>query len=152
VAARDWAHAYGGHSFDRDRYHPGQQAEVARYIAARTPPSAGILVWALAPAIYPLADRHPTTRFPFHRLLLTDAPLAMRVPGRDARRAAFLARLASDPPAMIVIGLSDANPFEPQDSVASLVAFHELDTIVQRDYHEVMRNAGFVVLARTPAP
>jgi hypothetical protein len=151
LAARDWAHAYGGHSFDRDRYAPALQEEVARYIAAHTPPRAGILVWALAPAIYPLADRHPTTRFPFHRLLLTDAPLAMRVPGRDARRAAFLARLAADPPAMIVVGLHDANPFEPQDSVASMVSFHELNAIVTRDYREVMRNAGFVVLARTPA-
>ena len=75
----------------------------------------------------------------------------MRVPGRDARRTAFLARQQADPPAMIVIGLHDANPFEPQDSVASLIAFRELNALVTRDYHEVMRNAGFVVLARAPA-
>jgi hypothetical protein len=52
---------------------------------------------------------------------------------------------------MIVIGLHDADPFEPQDSVASLIAFRELNALVTRDYHEVMRNAGFVVLARAPA-
>jgi hypothetical protein len=141
----------GSHTDVQGTYDPQPQAEVARYIAAHTRASDGILVWALAPAIYALSDRHPTTRFPFHRLLLTDAPLALRVPGRDARRAAFLARLAADPPAMIVIGLHDANPFEPQDSVASLVAFRELNALVSRDYREVMRNAGFVVLARAPA-
>jgi hypothetical protein len=151
VAARDWTKAYGGHSWQLDQYVPAAQQEIARYIAAHTKPGDGILVWALAPAIYPLADRHPTTRFPFHRLLLTDSPLALHVPGRDARRAAFLARLAADPPAMIVVGLHDANPFEPQDSGASLVAFHELGAIVQRDYKEVMRDDHFVVLARTAA-
>jgi hypothetical protein len=150
LAARDWARAYGTTSYVQGTYDPRPQAEVASYIAAHTRSSDGILVWALAPAIYALSDRHPTTRFPFHRLLLTDSPLALRVPGRDARRAAFLARLAADPPAMIAIGLHDANPFDPQDSVASLVAFHELNALVARDYHEVMRDAGFVVLARTP--
>ena len=150
-AARDWARAYGGGSHVQGTYDPRPQAEVAQFIAAHTRPSDGILVWALAPAIYALADRHPVTRFPFHRLLLTDSPLALRVPGRDQRRAAFLARLRADPPAMIVIGLHDANPFEPQDSVASLVNFAELNALVSRDYHEVMRDDRFVVLARGPA-
>lgn len=151
LAARDWARSYGGGAYVRGTYDPSVQGEVARFIAAHTRAGDGILVWALAPAIYALADRHPVTRFPFHRLLLTDAPLALRVPGRDARRTAFLARLAADPPAMIVIGLHDANPFEPQDSVSSLIAFRELNAIVSRDYHEVMRDDQFVVLARGPA-
>ena len=151
LAARDWARTYGGGSYVQGTYDPRPQAEVAQFIAAHTRPDDGILVWALAPAIYALADRHPVTRFPFHRLLLTDSPLALSVPGRDERRAAFLARLRADPPAMIVIGLRDANPFEPQDSVSSLVAFRELDAIVSRDYHEVRRDDRFVVLARGPA-
>jgi hypothetical protein len=151
LAARDWARTYHTTSYVQGTYDPRPQAEVASYVTAHTRASDGILVWALAPAIYALSDRHPTTRFPFHRLLLTDSPLALRVPGRDARRAAFLARLAADPPAMIVLGLHDANPFEPQDSIASLVAFRELNALVARDYREVMRNAGFVVLARAPA-
>lgn len=149
--ARDWARAYGGDRFDREQFSPGEEASVARYIAAHTQPDDGILVWALAPGIYALADRHPVTRFPFHRLLLTDAPFALRVPGRDERRAAFLAGLRADPPAYIVLGLHDANPFEPQDSVSSLFAFRELNAIVQRDYHEEMRSGRFVVLARTTA-
>jgi hypothetical protein len=147
--ARDWSRAYGDDRFDREQFSPAEQHTIASYLAAHTQPAQGILVWALAPGIYALADRHPTTRFPFHRLLLTDAPLALAVPGRDARRAEFLAGLRADPPAYIVLGLHDANPFEPQDSVTSLYAFRELSEIVQRDYHEEMRDAHFVVLART---
>jgi len=148
LTARDWARAYGGHDFTREQFVPAAQQEVARYIAAHSRPTDGILVWALAPGIYALADRHPVTRFPFHRLLLTDAPLALAVPGRDQRRADQLARLRADPPAFVVLGLRDANPFEPQDSVTSLVAFRELGQLVQRDYREVMRNDHFVVLVR----
>jgi hypothetical protein len=104
-------------------------------------------VWALAPGIYALADRHPTTRFPFHRLLLTDARLAHAVPGRDRRRAELLARLRADPPAYIVLGTKDANPFEP-DSFTSLFGFRELHQLVQRDYHAEATIGRFVLLAR----
>ena len=152
LAARDWVRAYGGHDFTRGQFVPAAQEDVARYIAAHSRPSDGILVWALAPGIYALSDRHPTTRFPFHRLLYTDSPLALAVPGRDARRAELMTRLRADPPAFVVVGLHDTNPFEPQDSVASLVAFRELDQLVQRDYREVMRNDHYVVLARSAPP
>jgi hypothetical protein len=135
-------------SYRRDTFVPADETAVAHYIAAHTQPGDGILVWALAPGIYALADRHPVTRFPFHRLLLTDARLAHAVPGRDARRAALLARMRSDPPAYIVLGIKDANPFEP-DSFTSLAGFRELNAIVQRDYHDVASFGRFVVLART---
>ena len=147
----DWARAYSGGDYTHEAFSPAAQEEVAAYVAAHSQPSDGLLVWALAPGIYALADRHPVTRFPFHRLLLTDARLAHEVPGRDARRAELLARFAADPPAFVVLGNHDANPFEP-DSVTSLLGFHELATIVQRDYHEVARIDRFVVLARNPAP
>lgn len=147
----DWARAYSTSDYTRDAFSPAAQAEVAAYVAAHSQPQDGLLVWALAPGIYALADRHPVTRFPFHRLLLTDARLAHEVPGRDARRAELMARLAADPPALIVLGNHDANPFEP-DSVTSLLAFHELATLVERDYHEAARFDRFVVLARNPAP
>ena len=152
-SARAWARAYGAadpHAYAGGTFHPAEEAQVAHYVAAHTRARDGILVWALAPAIYALADRHPTTRWPFHKLLLTDAPLAHAVPGLAARRAAFLARLHVDPPAMIVVGVHDENPFEPQDSAASLVAFAELGRLVLRDYHEVTRTPHFVVLARAP--
>jgi hypothetical protein len=151
VSARDWAHAYGRadlHDYDRGQFSPADEAAVAHYIAAHTQPGDGILVWALAPGIYALSDRHPTTRYPFHRLLLTDSPLALAVPGRDARRAELLARLRADPPAYIVLGNHDTNPFEPQDSVTSLFAFRALNELVQRDYREEMRTGHFVVLGR----
>ncbi|MEO8548611.1 MAG: hypothetical protein ABI678_01510 [Kofleriaceae bacterium] len=131
-------------------FDPAAETAIAAYIAAHSQPSDGILIWALDPGIYALADRHPVTRFPFHRLLLTDARLAREVPGRDDRRVELLARIATDPPAFVVVGNHDANPFEP-DSVTSLLAFRELSTIVQRDYHEALRTGHFVVLARNPA-
>jgi len=128
-------------------FDPTAEVAIAAYVAAHSQPGDGLLVWALDPGIYALADRHPVTRFPFHRLLLTDAPLAREVPGRDDRRAELLARIAADPPAFVVLGNHDANPFEP-DSVTSLLAFPALSTIIQRDYREAMRTGHFVVLAR----
>lgn len=147
----DWARAYSTSDYTREAFSPASQRQVAAYVAAHSQPGDGLLVWALAPGIYALADRHPVTRFPFHRLLLTDARLALEVPGRDARRAELLARIAADPPALIVLGNHDANPFEP-DSVTSLLSFHELATLVARDYHEAARFERFVVLARNPPP
>jgi hypothetical protein len=143
----DWARAYSSDDYTHEAFSPAAQREVAAYVAAHSQPSEGLLVWALAPGIYALADRHPVTRFPFHRLLLTDARLAHEVPGRDERRAELIARIAVDPPAFVVLGNHDANPFEP-DSVTSLLGFAALSTIVQRDYHEVVRIDRFVVLAR----
>ncbi|HEY5924680.1 MAG TPA: hypothetical protein VIV11_23535 [Kofleriaceae bacterium] len=147
VALRGWPSAYGGDDFTLGTFSPADEEAVARHIAARTKPSDGILVWALAPGIYALADRHPVTRFPFHRLLLTEARLAHEVPGRDARRAALLERMRRAPPAYIVVGIKDANPFEP-DSFTSLIAFRELYQIVQRDYHDETTLGPFVVFAR----
>lgn len=148
VTVPEWARAYGGaESYTRESFSPSDEEAVARYIAAQTQRHDSILVWALAPGIYALADRHPVTRFPFHRLLLTDAPLARRVPGRDARRTELLARMHADPPAYIVLGVRDANPFEP-DSFTSLLGFRELHQIVTREYHDETRIGRFVVLAR----
>jgi len=148
LSLRGWPSAYGGDNVTRGTFSPADEQAVAGYIATHTQPSDGILVWALAPGIYALADRHPVTRFPFHRLLLTDARLAHEVPGLDARRAALLARMREDPPAYIVLGIKDANPFEP-DSFTSLLGFRELNEIVRRDYHDETKIGHFVVLART---
>jgi hypothetical protein len=146
LSLRGWGE-YGGASYTRGTFEPADEAAVAHYIASHTEARDGILVWALAPGIYALADRHPVTRFPFHRLLLTDARLAHEVPGRDARRAALLDRMRRDPPAYIVVGIRDANPFEP-DSFTSLMAFRELNQIVQRDYHDETKIGGFALFRR----
>jgi hypothetical protein len=147
VAVHDWPTAYGTDNYTRTNFSPADEEAAASYISTHTQPSDGVLVWALAPGIYALADRHPVTRFPFHRLLLTDARLAHEVPGRDARRAALLDRMRRDPPAYIVLGIRDGNPFEP-DSFTSLLGFRELDQIVQRDYHDETKIGRFVLFAR----
>lgn len=133
--------------FEAGLFSPAAEAEVARYIAARTDPDDGILVWGLSPGIYALADRHPTTRFPFHKLLLTDAPLSRRFAGLDERQADFLRRLQVDPPAYIVLGTNDRNPFEPLDSVRGMIAFPGFEAIA-RGYRHETRIGRFVLLAR----
>jgi hypothetical protein len=149
LGLRGWG-AYGGddrRQLARQNFVPADEEAAGEYIRAHTQAGDGILVWALAPGIYAHADRHPVTRFPFHRLLLTDARLAHEVPGRDARRAALLDRMRRDPPAYIVLGIKDSNPFEP-DSFTSLLAFRELNQIVQRDYHDETKIGRFVLFAR----
>jgi 4-amino-4-deoxy-L-arabinose transferase-like glycosyltransferase len=132
----------------RGSFSPLVDEELAAYVRARTAPNEGILVWGLAPGIYALADRHPTTRFPFHKVLLTDAPLSMRIPGLAARRAELMARLRRDPPRYIVVGRGDANGFEPEDSATSLQQFTELRDLVAADYRLETDIGRFLVYRR----
>lgn len=106
----------------------------AAWLRDHTAPGDGILVWGLSPGIYALADRHPVTRFPFHKILLTDAPLSRMWAGLDKRREAFIDRIERDPPAYILIGQHDQNGFEPQDSYTSLMRFRALRQLLERDY------------------
>lgn len=146
---RAWSQAYGPDLaclrglLPRDAYlrqiQPGSFSMADEELAAawlrdHTAPDDGILVWGLSPGIYALADRHPVTRYPFHKILLTDAPLSRMWPGLDHRREAFLDRLERDLPAYILIGQHDQNGFEPQDSYSSLVRFRGLRDVLQRDY------------------
>ncbi|HEX8795746.1 MAG TPA: hypothetical protein VF765_32575 [Polyangiaceae bacterium] len=146
---RAWALAYGPDvaclrgQLPRDAYlrqiQPGafsmaDEELAAAWLRDHTSPDDGILVWGLSPGIYALADRHPTTRWPFHKILLTDAPLSRMWPGLDQRREAFLDRLQRDLPAYILIGQHDQNGFEPQDSFSSLGRFRGLRDILERDY------------------
>jgi len=115
-------------------YSMADEELAAAWLRDHTAPTDGILVWGLSPGVYALADRHPCTRWPFHKILLTDAPLSRMWPGLDGRREAFLDRLQRDPPAYILIGQHDQNGFEPQDSYTSLVRFRALRDVLQRDY------------------
>lgn len=120
----------------------------ARWVADHTAPRDGILVWGLSPGLYALADRHPVTRFPFHKILLTDAPLSRMWPGLDERRRDLVDRVTRDPPAVVLVGQNDANGFEPLDSVSSLGRFRELRAILQRDYVPAPSLGRFLVFAR----
>ncbi|HEY6460085.1 MAG TPA: hypothetical protein VIY73_08035, partial [Polyangiaceae bacterium] len=167
--ARDvttWAHAYGPDALatigrlPRDAYlrtiQPGSfsmatEEEAARYVRARTAPGDGILVWGLSPGIYALADRHPVTRYPFHKILMTDAPLSRMWPGLDDRRARFMKKLRADPPAYVLVGRGDVNGFEPEDSMSSMRGFAPLREMIERDYTQETTIGRFVVFHRSAA-
>jgi hypothetical protein len=129
-----------------------EEEQAAAWVRERTAPGDGILVWGRAPGLYALADRRPVTRYPLHKVLLTDAPLSRAWPGLDARRADFMARLQRDPPALVLIGQGDPNPLEPLDSYASLTRFRELRLLLQRDYTTEGEVGRFLVARRTGAP
>ncbi len=134
--------------FTRGLISPRVEEAAATQLRVLTSPDESILVWGLAPGIYALADRRPVTRYPFHKLLMTDAPLSRRIPGLDARRADFMRRLHADPPAYILVGTDDANPFEPDDSVTGMMRFPELAAFVER-YEQEAKVGRFVVLRRS---
>jgi len=110
------------------------EEEAARRIRERTLPSERILVWAWHPGLYVLADRRPSTRYPFHRILLTNAPLSAATPGLSTRRAELAAELMTDAPRYVVVGHGDRTYFEPQDSNESLADFPALAALLERDY------------------
>lgn len=124
------------------------EEDAARQVRESTSPGDGILVWGLSPGLYALADRHPVTRFPFHKILLTDAPLSRMWPGLDTRREAFMQRFRADPPALVLVGQNDANGFEPQDSYTTLGKFRELRTALQAGYEPAPGIARFLVFRR----
>lgn len=80
------------------------EERAAAWVQEHTAPTDGLLVWGLSPGMYALADRHPVTRFPFHKILMTDAPLSRMWPGLDRRRANLVDRLRADPPAYVLVG------------------------------------------------
>ena len=129
-------------------FSPATEEAAARWLDAHTAPGDGVLVWGLSPGIYALADRHPVTRYPFHKVLLTDAPFSRLMPGLDERRADFFRRLADDPPAVVFVGHRDRNGFEPQDSFTSMMQLGELRQLLQSDYVPATEIGRFVVLRR----
>jgi 4-amino-4-deoxy-L-arabinose transferase-like glycosyltransferase len=136
------------HRTQMGSYSTATEEAAAQYVRDRTAPTDGVLVWGLSPGLYALADRHPVTRFPFHKILMTDAPLSRMWPGLDDRRARFMERVRSDPPVYILVGRGDANGFEPQDSLASLRRFAELFELVSREYHVDTEIGRFLVFRR----
>ncbi|WP_437535736.1 hypothetical protein WME79_15055 [Sorangium sp. So ce726] len=123
---------------------------VARVIRERTRPDEGILVWAWSPGIYALADRHPITRYAFHKLMLTAAPLSTRIPGLEERRAELVQRLAVDPPAYVIVAHGDEDAFEPVDSQGTLLQFPELRDRVAREYVVEQRIGRMILYRRKP--
>ena len=114
------------------------------------PPDARLFVWGDEAQLYALADRLPTTRF------LNTAGLAMTGdPRADARRREVFARLATDPPAVIVVDRrsSDDDPdgrlglnvrYVPELSALLAQRYRELDASVLAGYLGSDREQVFV--------
>ena len=136
------------HAIQPGNFSMADEEAAARWVREATAPGDGLLVWGLSPGLYALADRHPVTRYPFHKILMTDAPLSRMWPGLDGRRADFLDRLRADPPVVVLVGQNDANGFEPQDSFASLGRFPELRSLLQRGYESAPPVGRFLVYRR----
>ena len=111
---------------------PQRDQEVGNYIAARSAPDETILVWSLAPAVYFYAGRRPATRYVFHHLLLTDAPISLQLPGLEQRQSEFMHELEQHPPAYILVGRDDQNRFEPRDSYEQMRRFSAFHHFVQK--------------------
>lgn len=140
-------------AIQRGGFSMANEEQAASWLRDHTAPGEGILVWGLSPGIYALADRHPVTRFPFHKILMTDAPLSRMWPGLDERRARFMEGLRRDPPAYVLVGRGDANGFEPLDSFTSMTRFRELKTMLQTEYTPDAPLGRFLLLRRgAPAP
>ncbi len=147
VSGWQWWHAYGGTpDYQRGTFSPESERRLASYLRDHTAASDGVLVWGMAPGVYALADRHPVTRYPFHKILLTEAPLSRMIPGLSERRAELLAQLDRDPPVYVAVGRRDQNGFEPDDSFASLMKWPALSERLHRDYHQESEVGRFVVL------
>ncbi len=140
------------HAIQPGAFSMANEEQAAAWVHDHSAPGEGLLVWGLSPGIYALADRHPTTRFPFHKILMTDAPLSRMWPGLDERRARFLEGVRRDPPAYVLIGRGDANGFEPLDSFTSLKRFRELQTLLQNEYTPEAPLGRFLVLHRGTSP
>ena len=156
-----WAQAYGpGLAYERGAisreaylasFHygsPAPEEAVGAWIREHVPPGEHILVWATAPGIYAIADRPPATRYPFHKILMTEAPLSRMIPGLETRRAELLARFDRDRPAVVVVGRNDRNGFEPETSLESLVHWPELMTRVKASYELATQIDNYMVFRR----
>jgi hypothetical protein len=148
-SGQEWWRAYGGRpAYERGSFSPMLEADVTRFIQSRTRSTDKILIWGMAPGVYALADRQPATRYPFHKILMTEAPLSQMIPGLEERRAELLARLDRDRPVYVLVGRRDSNGFEPEDSLTSMLRWEGLRTRLQRDYQPETEIGRFLVLRR----
>ena len=161
--AKAWARAYGPdldvergvisrevylRSIQPGSYSMADEERAASWVADHTAPTDGLLVWGLSPGMYALADRHPVTRFPIHKILMTDAPLSRMWPGLDRRRAELVDRLRADPPAYVLVGRGDSNGFEPLDSFSSMMRFRDFRHILETEYSPDTTLGHFLVFRR----
>lgn len=123
-----------------DYCHPAI-VEAAQVVKAHTQPSDKVFVFGFDTLIYFLADRASATGYGM------SYPLLFPQIGYSAQARQEVARtLLSDPPAVIVLQMKDANTLYPRDSVTYFREWPELNDLAQTRYTEVFRNDRFIVL------
>jgi hypothetical protein len=145
-----WWRAYSGgpERFERGTFSPAAEQEAARFLRDNSASDDRVLVWGLSPGIYALADRRPVGRYPFHKILYTDAPLSRMIPGLAERRAELIQRFDENPPKWVLVGHHDANGFEPETSFSSMTRFDELRQRLLQDYAQTGQVGRFVLFRR----
>ena len=123
----------------------------ARLVEDATDPDDTILVWALDPLIYYLAQRMPPSRFGAH-YPLTRGELN---PFEAEWRRQFMQDLAARPPARIVIADHDENNLLPKSSFHYIDDFPEFRSYLVQGYTSEATAGRFYILkprAGSPAP
>ena len=136
---------------ERGAFSPATEVAVADFLRQHTQDEDTLLVWGLSPGIYARSGLRPATKYVFHQMLLTDAPLSRRFLGLEDRRARFIERLRETPPAYIIVGVGDRNGFEPLDGVAEMARFPAFRDIVIGSYEPAKRIGNFFVYQRRVA-
>jgi hypothetical protein len=108
--------------------------KVARYLREHTEPSDKVLVFSLEPGLNFLARRAAPTRFCYDLPLVYEFGGA-RLKSYQARiRKEFLAGLAADAPAYVVVVEKDTNTVEPKDSFEQMREFVEFRSFLEHNY------------------
>jgi 4-amino-4-deoxy-L-arabinose transferase-like glycosyltransferase len=120
--------------------------EVAGAVARRISTEDALYVWGFEPALYFFSGRRPASRFIYN--------VPQRATWQRARaRAALLADLARDPPALFAVQHGDRFEWvtgDRLDSAESLSSFPELVALLHRDFHLSARVRNFDLYARRP--
>lgn len=125
-----------------DYCHPAI-VEAAQVVKAHTRPSDMVFVFGFDTLIYFLADRASATGYGMsYPLLFPEISYSAKARQEVART------VMSDPPAVIVLQMKDANTLYQRDSITYFREWSELNALAQNRYEEVFRNDRFVVLRR----
>lgn len=128
-----------------DYCHPAV-VEAASVIRANTHPHDRVFVFGFDTLIYFLADRASATGYGMSYPLLFPQIGYSAQARHEVERSIF-----SQPPAVIVLQMKDANTLYPRDSITYFREWSALTAFADANYSEIFRNDRFVLLKRSTA-